>query len=165
VELSLFAPEGTSGTVGSPIGSPVTTTVEVPIDPSTKFAFNVTFDFSSQDLVLPDHVVYGISLPQLAPNDKTPLEALNMNLSSEGYDVVAGSDVYPGKVFVQANEVAILDTVMGSCPGNNLTAGTFEAIPVMCPSDYARNTPSGEGVQSGGLWQNNIPAISLSTVN
>lgn len=115
--------------------------------------------------MLPAQVVYGISLPQLAANDQTPLGSLNMNLSSEGYDITAGSDVYPGHVFVESNEIPILHTVMGECPGNNIVAGNFEAIPVMCPGGYARNTPSGKGVQSGSLWMNNIPVVSFSSVN
>jgi hypothetical protein len=165
VELSLFTPGEAPGTVGAPIGEPVTTTVEVPIDPSVKFTISVSFDFSSQNLVLPGQVIYGISLPQLVPNDNGPLGALNADLASEGYDLLAGSDVDPGHIFVQAKEIGILDTNIGTCPGNTLTANTFEAVPVMCPSGYARNTPSGSGVQSGSLWMNNIPAISLSTVN
>ncbi len=164
VQLSLFAPGPAAGTVGAPIGRPVTTTIEIPIGSGDKFTVEPTFDFSSQDLVLPAQVVYGISLPQLAPNDQTPLGSLNMDLSSEGYDVTAGADVYPGHVFVQSSETAILHTTMGNCPGDNLVAGSFEGIPVMCPDGYARNTPSGEGVQPGGLWMNNIPAISLSSV-
>jgi hypothetical protein len=165
VELSLFKPGSTSGTVGDPIGVPVTTTVEVPIDPSVQFTLNVSFDFSSQNLVLPNRVVYGISLPQLVANDPTGLGSLNVSLASEGYDVTAGSDVYPGDIFVDSNAVSILDSDIGDCSGNNLVAGAFEAVPVMCAGGYARYTASGTGIESGGLWQNNIPAISLSTVN
>ena len=165
VRLSLFTPGATPGTVGGLIGTPVTTTAEIPIDPSVKFMVNVTFDFGAQQLVLPSRIIYAISLPQLTPDDTSPVGALNADLSSEGYDVTAGSDVVPGDIFAQTSSVSSLDANIGTCPGNDLTSGVLEAVPVMCPSGYGSYTPSGSGQQSGSSWMNNIPAVSLSTTS
>jgi hypothetical protein len=57
--------------------------------------FNITFDFSSQDITLPGTVVYGI-----AYNNTSVDESLNVQLSNEATQVSVGSDADPGYLFV-----------------------------------------------------------------
>lgn len=58
--------------------------------------FNVTFNFESQRIVLPDDVVYGI-----AYNNTTVDTGVNVNLSYESSSVPSeGADTYPGYLFV-----------------------------------------------------------------
>jgi hypothetical protein len=155
--------------VGTQIGSTITKMVEVPFDNAIPYRFNVTFNFSS--ITLPSPVVYIISLPQLAGTDgqtldadMTPIGFLNVNLSSEGFDVTAGSDVYPGNVFVSSDftDTAGSNLALGACP--NAWAGSLSspmALPVMCAAGYGQNTPNGTNSQTGGLWLNNIPAVAF----
>jgi hypothetical protein len=171
IGLAFFNPGSTPGSVGSEITS-TATTVEVPYG-TLNYTFNVTFTISPP-VALPSTVVYGISLPQLATdgqalgNDPTPIGSLNVNLSSEGYDVTAGSDVYPGNVFISSDQTdttgEALATNLGACP--NAPTGSLaqlQAIPVMCPAGYGSSTANNTGFQSGGLWENNIPAVAFYT--
>ena len=58
--------------------------------------FNVTFNFASQRLTLPDDVVYDITY-----NNTTVDTGLNVNLSYESSSVPSvGADTYPGYLFV-----------------------------------------------------------------
>ncbi len=58
--------------------------------------FNVTFNFQSQRITLPDEVVYGI-----AYNNTTVDTGVNVNLSYDSSSVPSvGADTYPGYLFV-----------------------------------------------------------------
>lgn len=103
-----------------------------------KFTVNVSFDFSSQHLLLPDQIVYAISLPHLASSDTSPLGSLNASLSSEGYDVTAGSDVLPGDIFVEANQIPALEPASAPARATTSSLERSPRSPSCAPAATAR---------------------------
>lgn len=130
--------------------------------------FSATFDFTSQNVVLPSTVVYGIALNQLvtdcAPdittcgNDPNPISSLNVLFPS---NVASGSNVDSGDVLVgclQADDApSALSSNLGVCTGAPTGALTaFQGVPVSCLN--------GHGSDTDGPGADNIPAVELATV-
>ncbi len=71
-------------------------------------ADNITFDFTSQDLVLPSKVVYGISFntdhygPAPLGGTNSPTDSLNVAFTTASQNISAGSDAIPGSIFVNS---------------------------------------------------------------
>lgn len=161
---------GTGGVVGSLLAT-LTETVSVPNAPANAnghTVFNATFDFSSQNVVLPSTVVYGITLNQLATdcaantsdcgNDPNPIGSLNVLLSS---NVSSGSNVYPGDIFLSSLQADAGSTALasnfGACPGAPTgVLTTFQGVPAGCPNGY--------GGDVDGLGIDNIPSVKFITV-
>jgi len=81
-------------------------------------ATNITFDFTSQAITLPDTVVYGIvyNTETFGPNPygvPGPYDSLNVALSQDPTNLSAGSDPNPGTLFWNTN-----------VPGNYCDGGT-----------------------------------------
>jgi hypothetical protein len=140
------------GTVGSLITSD-TELINVPDVPDGQIAtvFNATFNFSSQNAVLPDTIIFGITF------NTNPTNSLGVMQSP---NVSAGSNVYPGDVYVAGTSRSDLASNIGTCDGNNLPAtGTvsFQGVPVMCSSGYLGNVD--------GLGIDSVPSVKLTTVS
>ena len=118
VTVSIYKP-GLGGTVGKLV-TRVTETIAVPYGASvsTYFVdgitlFNATFTGFKPAVVLPAHVVVGISLAELnedcanytpyCGNDPNPWGSLNVNLSTEPTNVTVGADTNPGHLYVEEN--------------------------------------------------------------
>jgi hypothetical protein len=167
---------GTGGTVGSVLATD-TENVNVPITPLNahgRALFNATFDFSSQDVVLPSTVAYGIKLNQLATdcattpadcgNNPNPIGSVNVLLSA---NVSAGSNVYPGYIFASSLQAdvagAALASDFGACPGAPTgVLTTFQGVPVGCSAGYGSDFES--NAVSTYLGVDTIPAVEFSTV-
>ena len=123
------------------------------------YADNVTFDFSSQDLVLPSQVIYGISYPTTGNAG-----SLNVGLSDDTSvantsDVTVGSDAVTGD-FLDSTEP-------NAYCNDTLTPGSFQYDPytLPCTGIYAVDNPAPG--QSGtwavdyqpGFW---VPAVQLN---
>ncbi len=139
------------GAVGSVIASDTQlfTVPEVP-DGQIATVFNVTFDFSAQAIVLPDTIIFGITF------NTNPTNSLGVMQSP---NVSAGSNVFPGDVYVAGASRSDLASNIGNCDGNNLPAtGTvpFQGVPVMCSSGYFSDVD--------GLGIDSVPSVKLTTV-
>jgi hypothetical protein len=112
----------------------------------------ITFNFSSQDFVLPHDFVYGIEYNTgdygTAPlGDPTPVNSLNVALSTESTDVSVGQDTDPGN-----------DFAAGVCPGGDWAPG--EVTSSNCSTGF-NSYPT-----SGGFGStDNIPAVQFNVVN
>jgi hypothetical protein len=168
---------GQGGVVSSPIGTPVTEMVSVPaaVSSSVHTWFTATFDFSAQNLVLPNTIVYGITLNQLATdcamtqadcgNDPNPVGSLNVALSP---NVSAGTNVYPDAIYVSSPQAnaggSALESNFGGCSGTPMSAlTTFQGIPVSCPSGYGGNVEGGgSGPTPFFLGTDTMPSVEFT---
>jgi len=113
-------------------------------------ASNITFDFSSQNIMLPSTVVYGISYtdhygPVPTAGSNNPADSLNIAFTTASANVSVGSDTIPGDIFINdgyANNTNIFCTTV--------TPGTFMAANDDCA-----------GV-SGSPPVNDIPAVQFN---
>jgi hypothetical protein len=118
----------------------------------------ITFNFASQDFVLPSPIVYGIAFntsdygpaPGGPSTEGDPFDSLNVALSTESTDVTVGHDTTPGTAYVDGTEG---DNVPGevSCSSPLLTG--FNPYPT------AATGSCGFGPTS------NIPAVQFNVVN
>lgn len=153
---------GTGGVVGGLVATD-NANIAVPAGTTGPVAFNATFSFAFQHVVLPSTIVYGITLDQLITdcattpgdcgNDPNPIGSLNVALSE---NVSAGTDVYPGDVYVSSLQADASSTALGSNLGycTGAPAGvlsTFQGVPVMCPV--------GCGSNIDGLGVDSVPAV------
>ena len=190
ITLNLYA-LGSGGAVGALIGTD-TQTFNIPFRPSADnahctgdqigewfdaasnscfngFANNITFDFSSQHLALPNSFIYGIhyntsDYGSPAFGDATAChgtsagcgyDSLNVGLSSDGTDVTAGSDVFPGKLYENTGYAPYY------CDNGAAGTGTFRldspgTDPAACPS------PSGGWSINGGGAPFYVPAVQFN---
>ena len=150
-------------TVGSQIAT-VTETFDIPYRPSADnvncsggtwysssdgacyngFATNITFDFSSQAVTLPDSVIYGISYNTsnygYSPLGVSgPYDSLNVGLAPA---VSVGSQVNPGKVF--------LNSTWSGAYCDKGTAGTGR---------FRLDSPGDEA--SDACWTGSVPAVQF----
>lgn len=117
---------GAGGTYPAPgsLIATLTTTFNIPYRPSADpacgnngwgascspgLATNITFDFTSQSITLPDNVVYGIvyntsAYGPLPYGAGGPYDSLNVALSQDPTDLTAGSDPNPGNLFWNTSE-------------------------------------------------------------
>ena len=159
---------------GGVLGSLIATDTKTVAVPVGKAVFNATFDFSSQNVALPSTIVYGITLNALATdcattvadcgNDPNPIGSLNVDLNA---NVSAGSDVYPGDVFVKSLQADTSGTALGSnlgyCTGAPTgVLSTFQGVPVGCTTGYGSQTET--PYIAGGLGIDEIPAVEFTTV-
>jgi len=162
---------GTGGVVGTELAQSQES-VSVPscsVASSTCFAngdsfvdvFDATFSDFVGSSVLPDTVVYGITLNGLdnSGNDSAAVGSLNVAL---GENVSAGSDVYPGDVYVQSLQADSSTSALGSNLGYCTGAPTgvlsiFQGVPVSCARGY--------GGQADGLGVDEIPQVEFTTVS
>jgi hypothetical protein len=101
--------------------------------------FNVTFNFESQKISLPDEVVYDI-----AYNNTTVDTGLNVNLSYESSSVPSvGADTYPGYLFVATG-----DGMNGATGGPN---GEITCQPVSSTLAQYSTQPTTYGSTACGL--------------
>jgi hypothetical protein len=116
---------------------------------SNPSVFNVTFDFSSQPVVLTGPVVYGISF------DGTTAGApsLNVALSNAATQLTVGTDVNPGYVF--ADNALTGDA--GACATG--TSGSFQLVHVWC-GDTPLTNYGAYGDSTGA----DIPAVEINVV-
>lgn len=156
ITLTLYNPGATPGSVGSEIGGVASVTTD-PVIPAGNGStvFYATFDFSAMDLTLSGPVVYGISFTD------EPGVTINVALSNSVSNLTAGSDVYPGYVFVDGTQTNALSvsTDAGSCATS--TAGVFMATDINCA------TPADNyGAYGPGSNPNNadIPAVEFNVV-
>jgi hypothetical protein len=115
----------------------------------------ITFDFGSQNLLLPGtptSIVYGISYP---PTGITG--GLNVALSSSGTDLSVGTDANPGYVFVNTGSLAGWGSDAGVCTNSDPTAGVFSAAYVWCG-----NTPPANLGAYGSSSGYDIPAVEFN---
>ncbi len=169
ITFSIYNPGATPGTVGALITRD-TQTFNIPFRPSanpacagapTKWmassgtcynglANNITFGFSSQSIVLPTSVVYGISYdtdhygPQPIGGSTSPTDSLNVAFTTESSDVSTGSDVNPGNIFVNS----------ASATNANLFCGS------VIPDVFMK---ASNGCVSGSPPSNDIPAVQFAT--
>ncbi|HEV3309753.1 MAG TPA: hypothetical protein VG815_04470 [Chloroflexota bacterium] len=133
-------PGGTYPAPGSMIATQ-TTTFNIPYRPSADpacgnngwgascspgVATNITLDFTSLAVTLPDSVVYGIvyNTQTFGPNPYEvggPYDSLNVALSQDPTDLTTGSDPNPGTVFWNTN---IMDNT-GYCDSGAAGTGFF----------------------------------------
>jgi hypothetical protein len=129
-------------------------------DATTKTCYNglltpITFNFSSQDFVLPSPLVYGIEfntadygLPPTG-NESAPYNSLNVGLSTEPTNVTVGSDTEPGNVFVAGEQ--------GDIGPGEVTCSTLG-------SSFAQYPTAACGKNGfGSTW--NIPAVQFNVTN
>jgi hypothetical protein len=116
----------------------------------------ITFNFSSQDFVLPSPFVYGIEYstvdygqPPLGGLESNPVNSLNVALSTESTDVTVGSDTEIGKVFVAGTQ--------GDIGPGEVTCQTLG-------SGFAQYSTSGCGNNGFGSTSN-IPAVQFNVTN
>lgn len=162
-------------TAGGIVGAQLATMTESVSVPglASPTVFEAAFDFTGQAVVLPSVVVYGITLDQLATdcaadastcgNDPNPIGSLNVALNA---NVSAGSDVYPGDVYVASSQADAAGTALasdlGACPGAPVgILSTFQGVPVGCANGYGAQTES--PYIPGGLGIDTIPAVSFTT--
>lgn len=159
------------GVVGSVLATD-TETVAVPAG-SPHTTFTATFHFSG--VVLPDTIVYGITLNELATdcsatpadcgNNPNPIGSLNVNLSA---NASSGSNVYPGYVYVSSLQADTTGTALasnlGACPDAPTgVLSTFQGVPVSCNNGYGSNFEN-VAPHPDFLGTDTIPAVKLITV-
>jgi hypothetical protein len=94
-------------------------------------ANNITFNFSSQGVVLPSTVVYGISYntdhygPQPTKGSSNPADSLNVAFTTASANVSVGSDTVPGDIFIND----------GYATNGNIFCGTITADTFMAAND------------------------------
>ncbi len=163
----------------SPTGSPLATdtqTFNIPFRPSsggctdttawfdatTNACYHglltpVTFNFSSQDFVLPSTLVYGIEFntadygPVPTHNESGFYNSLNVGLSTEPTNVTVGSDTEPGNVFVAGTQ--------GDIGPGEITCSTLGAGFAQYP------TASCDGGLQGLGTTYNVPAVQFNVTN
>ena len=169
---------GQGGVVGSPLAS-LSQSVSVPaavVTTAGHASFTATFDFSSRDIVLPNTVVYGITLDQLATdctntgdcgNDPNPVGSLNVALSP---NVSSGTNVYPGAIYVSSRLAATdsaLSASLPGCPGTPTgVLTTFQGIPGCNAAGYGDQNVEGGGTgpTPDFLGVDTTPSVKLTTV-
>lgn len=118
----------------------------------------ITFNFSSQDFVLPSPFVYGIEYstvdygqPPLGGSESNPVNSLNVALTTEPTNVTVGSDTEPGNVFVAGTQ--------GDIGPGEVTCQTLG-------SGFAQySTASCDGGNQGLGTTYNIPAVQFNVTN
>ena len=157
---------GPSGVVGSLIAT-TTQTFNIPYRPSASIscsgggwqdslggchsglAVNLTFDFSSQHVVLPSTVIYGVSYNTThhgpAPygtgtacftsSGGCGYDSLNVALSQEPTNVTVGSDPNPGTLYLNSDNPA------NYCDLGTAGTGVFRLDSPNVPPCYGVNTP------------------------
>jgi hypothetical protein len=115
----------------------------------------ITFDFSSQDFVLPSPLVYGIEFntadygPAPTGDHSAPYNSLNVGLSTEPTNVTVGLDTEPGNVFVAGTQ--------GDIGPGEVTCSTLGG-------GFAQySTAAGTNCGLGTTW--NIPAVQFNVTN
>ncbi len=169
---------GQGGVVGSELAT-LSQSVAVPAASSASVHkwFTATFDFSSQHIVLPDTVVYGITFNQLVTdcsttpadcgNDPNPVGSLNIALSP---NVSSGTNAYPDAVYVSSRLAnsggSALESALGGCPGTPTgVLIAFQGIPVSCANGYAGNVEGGgSGPTPYFLGTDTMPSVEFTTV-
>jgi hypothetical protein len=126
-------------------------------DATTNACYNgyltpITFNFSSQDFVLPSTLVYGIEFstadygPAKTGTESAPYNSLNVGLSTEPTNVTVGQDTAPGNVFVAGHQ--------GDIGPGEVTCSTLG-------SDFAQYPTAACGNNGfGTTW--NIPAVQFN---
>ncbi len=182
ITFNIYEPGATPGTAGSLIATdtqtftiPAASTCTSPscfIAAGSVAVSNVTFKNWGFSTVLPSTVVYGISLdalnsdcattPSDCGNDPNPVGSLNVDLSSSGTDITAGSDALPGNVFASLGNPSYLACPLngGSLPLTFPAPKTFESMFVWCGNS---STQYGYG-QPDPLGANDIPAVQFNAV-
>jgi hypothetical protein len=165
----------------SPTGSPIATetqTFNIPYRPTsagcpddtawydatTKACYHglsvpITFNFSSQDFVLPSTLVYGIEFstesygPSVAgiSGVSGPWNSLNVELTTEPTNVTVGSDTEPGNAFVAGTQ--------GDIGPGEVTCSTLGSGFAQYP------TASCDGGAEGLGTTNNVPAVQFNVTN
>jgi hypothetical protein len=112
----------------------------------------ITFNFSSQDFVLPSTLVYGIEFNTTdygtpKTNVPGPYDSLNVGLSTEPTNVTVGQDTAPGNVFVAGTQ--------GDIGPGEVTCSTLGGGFAQYPTASCSPT---EGF--GTTW--NIPAVQFN---
>jgi hypothetical protein len=129
ITLNIYNPGASEPSNGAAPGSLIATDTETITPPGTATGytgtpptygidnFNATFNFKSQNITLPDEVVYDITY------DNTTVDTgLNVNLSYESSSVPSvGADTYPGYLFVATKNGA--DDATGG-PSGEITCQT-----------------------------------------
>lgn len=117
-------------------------------------AYNISFNFSSQNIVLPSDVVYGIAYNTdhfgYSPlgGSNSPADSLNVALTTEPTNVTVGSDTNPGNIFLAQGAGASSSEITCTTP---LPAGVFQ--------EYNVSTAT----NSCGLGSTyNIPAVQFN---
>lgn len=170
ITFTIYNPGPVTGTAGTVIATK-TQTFNIPFRPSASskcsngewldasdtchngLATNITFDFSSPKVVLPGTIVYGISYTTDNNGVDGNVDSLNVALSSSGTNVTAGSDTFPGFVFVSAGQPNLV-----VCPlpdGSFPAAGDFQADFIWCSNGYGQPNP---------LGTSDIPAVEFNKV-
>jgi hypothetical protein len=115
----------------------------------------ITFNFSSQDFVLPSTLVYGIEFstadygPAKTSDESAPYNSLNVGLSTEPTNVTVGADTEPGNVFVAGTQ--------GDIGPGEVTCSTLG-------SGFAQySTAAGTNCGFGSTW--NIPAVQFNVTS
>lgn len=167
ITLNIYSP-------ASPTGSPLATdtqTFNIPFRPSsggcpdTTAWFDaatsacshglltpITFNFSSQDFVLPSTFVYGVEFntanygPAPTGDGTAPYNSLNVGLSTESTDVTVGADTEPGNVFVAGTQG---DLGPGEVTCSTLGSGFAQYSTAACGNNGL-----------GTTW--NIPAVQFN---
>lgn len=186
ITFNIYKPGATPGTVGSLVASETQTfnipggTASTCISPSCYYVsaygvatFNIKFNNWPHLLALPRTVVYGISLDALnsdcqttpadCGNDPNPIGSLNVDLSSSGTDISAGSDTLPGNVFASLGHPSDLACPLngGSLPLTFPTSNQFGAMVSMFEWCGNSSTTYGYG-QPDPLGTNDIPAVQFN---
>ena len=154
ITLTLYSPNGSGGVTGQyGAYSSVTTTPNIPSGNGST-VFDVTFDFSSQDLTITGPVVYGISFTD------EPGVTINVALSNSISNLSVGSDVYPGYVFVKgaANALSASGDA-GSCATS--AANVFVATHINCATPSANYGAYGPATNPENA---DIPAVEFNVV-
>jgi len=178
---------GPGGTVGTEITNSTSSDITVPNNDNAGngvSTFNVTFSFGftvpHATVVLPGTVVYGVQLldlnsdcsttPTECGNDLNPVGRLELALTP---NVSAGSDVFPGDVYVQSLQADVSGTALagtisqpelGGCRGAPTDIlSTFQGVPVDCAAGYASNVEAPN--LPGGLGVDSIPAVEFTTAS
>lgn len=154
ITFNIYSPGDLSTPIASDtLSATLPAALTVGADPST---FNLSFDFSSQDVTLPSQVVYGISY---SPSDSDS-SSLNVALSSSSQDISVGSDVTSGYVWVSLLSpvwVAGWQVDAGTC---STPTETFAPVYVWCGANSNPGNPGAYENSSGA----DIPAVEFNVV-
>jgi hypothetical protein len=154
ITLNIYSP----GDLSSPIATdtqiftipyrPSTDPIHCPGSPATAwydtandtcyhgYSTQIVFDLSSENIVLPSTVVYGIAYDA----SSGPASSLNVELSTEPTDISVGSDTDPGNVFL-----AVGPGSNDAGPGEvtcSTANGTFAQYPTACGLGSTYNIPA-----------------------
>jgi hypothetical protein len=121
--------------------------------------FNVTFNFSSQNITLPATVVYGIQYPNPQPVDDS---GVNVQLSYEASQVSIGSDASPGYLYVSTYNGSN-DATGGS--GGEITCDTVNGTFGEYPTAADPTTGCGETTDQSAPFTSTalIPAVEFDS--